>query len=180
MFNRKYKIVTVPESEYTDFSHRDPSLSQFATTKTVAAAAVIPAAVSIGLLIKRLSETNNATSIPIPVFAPVIEPVNVLAQTPTLLPVNMTAIATPLPSNTGVIADKSLEMLATALDPLIQIMLAISFPIASVIIIGACFMFMFNNSEKGWDMIMKAGLGYCLIQLSPLFLEILRQVGKAI
>jgi len=63
---------------------------------------------------------------------------------------------------------------------MVQIMVAISFPIASVIMIGACFFFMFGNSERAWNMIMNAGLGYVLIQLSPLFLDILREVGEAV
>jgi hypothetical protein len=57
---------------------------------------------------------------------------------------------------------------------------AISFPIASVIMVGACFYFMFGNSEKAWDMIGKAAMGYVIIQLSPLFLEILRKVGESV
>jgi hypothetical protein len=78
------------------------------------------------------------------------------------------------------IGDKSLQIIAHALDPLVQLMVAFSFPIASVIMIGACFFFMFNNAEKAWDMIMKAGLGYVLIQISPLFLKILQEVGKSV
>jgi len=77
------------------------------------------------------------------------------------------------------IADKSLEMLATILDPVVQVLVAISFPVASVIMAGACFFFMFGNSEKAWSIIMNAGLGY-VIQMSPLFLEILRTIGEAI
>lgn len=79
---------------------------------------------------------------------------------------------------TGIIADKSLEILATELDPIVQILVAISFPIASVIIVGSCFFFMLGNSEKAWPMIMNAGLGYVLINLSPLFLQILKQIGE--
>ena len=71
-------------------------------------------------------------------------------------------------------------MLANVLDPLVQIMVALSFPIASVIMIGGCFFFMIGNSEKAWQTIMNAGLGYVLIQLSPLFLQILREVGEAV
>lgn len=100
-----------------------------------------------------------------------------------LMGVNTASAATQTPVNTiptGFIADKSLEMLANVLDPFIQIMVAISFPVASVIMIGACFFFMFGNSEKAWSMIMNAGLGYVLIQISPLFLEILRQIGEAV
>ncbi|MFF2176648.1 hypothetical protein ACFVT8_09355 [Lysinibacillus sp. NPDC058147] len=93
---------------------------------------------------------------------------------PSAVPLN--AIAQP----TGIIVDKSLDILTTILDPLIQVMVSISFPIASVIMIGACFFFMFGNNEKAWSMIMNAGLGYVLIQMSPLFLKILRTIGKAI
>jgi len=73
-----------------------------------------------------------------------------------------------------------LEMLANILDPLIDIMVAISFPIASVIMVGGCFFFMLGNSEKAWSMIMNASLGYVLISLSPLFLDILRTLGNTV
>ncbi|MBY0122122.1 hypothetical protein [Bacillus sp. S/N-304-OC-R1] len=76
--------------------------------------------------------------------------------------------------------EQTLSMLAHVLDPVVDILVALSFPIASVIIVGACFMFMFNNAEKGWTMIQNAGLGYVLIQVSPLILNVLKQVGHAI
>lgn len=184
MFQKKYKIEVVPESEYTDFSHRVRE-DAYATNKTIIGAASVPLTAAIGLSIYRFSTTptieHTSTTIPIsaPIIEPstVIEPINVLAQAPIIFPKNMTS---PEMIPTGFIADTSLDVLTTILDPLIQIMVAISFPIASVIMVGACFMFMFNNSEKAWDMIMKAGLGYVLIQLSPLFLQILKEVGKAV
>ncbi|MDM5350251.1 hypothetical protein QUF65_05075 [Lysinibacillus sphaericus] len=121
---------------------------------------------------------NTYSSTVIPVSAPVqqvTEPVS--AQIPSTLstiPVNT------IPQHTGIIADKSLEILATALDSVIQILVAISFPIASVVMVGACFFFMLGNSEKAWSIIMNAGSGYILIQMSLLFLEILRTIGKAV
>ncbi|WP_052947646.1 hypothetical protein [Aneurinibacillus tyrosinisolvens] len=78
------------------------------------------------------------------------------------------------------VAGSSLYILAHALDPVTQILIAISLPIASVVIIGGCFFFMFNRPEKAWSTIMNAGLGYILIQLSPLFVDILEQVGKSL
>lgn len=176
MFKRKYKIEVVPPHEYTDFSDRDPSLSQFATKRTVAVAAVVPAVVSIALLVDRLNEAHTAVSIP--VTAPVIEPTNVVMQSPTMLPVNITASHEMIP--TGFIADSSLEMLATVLDPLVQIMMAISFPIASVIMIGGSFFFLLGNSERAWSTIFNAALGYIIIQMSPLFLQILRTIGESV
>lgn len=81
---------------------------------------------------------------------------------------------------TGFVADASLNMLATILDPIIQIMVAVSFPLASVIMVGAGFFFMLGNSERAWDIIFKCGMGYIFIQISPMLLEILRQIGTAI
>ncbi|MEK3995911.1 hypothetical protein MKY29_14235 [Psychrobacillus sp. FSL K6-2365] len=180
MFNKKTKTEVVPESEYTDFSHRVPG-DAYATNKAVICASLVPTTAAIGLSIYSLNtqETYTSTSIPVnsPVTTPIIEPVNLLAQSSTF-PVNLTSKPDMIP--TGFIADTSLEMLANVLDPLVQIMVAISFPIASVIMIGGCFFFMIGNSEKAWQTIMNAGLGYVLIQLSPLFLNILREVGEAV
>ncbi|MBZ9536905.1 hypothetical protein KGR20_22360, partial [Cytobacillus oceanisediminis] len=64
--------------------------------------------------------------------------------------------------------EKTLQTLAHALDPLVDVLVALSFPVASVIIVGGCFFFMLGNSEKAWSTIQNAGLGYVLIQLSPL------------
>jgi len=46
--------------------------------------------------------------------------------------------------------------------------------------VGGCSFFILEDSEHAWNTIMNAGLGYVLIQLSPLFLGILREVGEAI
>ena len=178
MFKKNYKIEVVPEHEYTDFGDRLEETKKYATNKTVIAAGLVPLTVATGLTIKRMvSEPTTYTSTIIPVSAPITEPINVLAQAP--IPVSM-PVSSPELIPTGYIADATLETFANILDPVIQILVAISFPIASVIMVGACFFFMFGNNEKGWSMIMNAGLGYVLIQLSPLFLEILRTVGNSV
>lgn len=80
---------------------------------------------------------------------------------------------------TGVVADASLTALATILDPIIDILIAVSFPIASIIVVCAFFLIMIGNKDKAFDMMLHAGLGYILIQLSPVFLEILKTVGDS-
>lgn len=75
---------------------------------------------------------------------------------------------------------EALSTLAHILDPVVDILVALSFPIASVIIVGSCFQFMFDRADKGWQMIQNAGLGYVLIQVSPLILNVLKQVGNAV
>lgn len=81
---------------------------------------------------------------------------------------------------TTMIAGTTLQILAHALDPVAQILVALSLPIASIVMIGGCYFFLFGNSDKAWSTIQNAGLGYILIQLSPLFIKVLEQVGKSI
>ncbi|MGQ4666546.1 hypothetical protein ACUIJN_12015 [Metabacillus halosaccharovorans] len=92
------------------------------------------------------------------------------AQTPESVPVGATEW----------MSEKALETLAHALDPLVDLMVALSFPIASVVIIGSCFFFMLGKSDRAWTGIQNAGLGYVLIQIMPLLLNVLKEVGGAI
>ncbi len=179
MFRKRIKSEVVPANEYTDYSDRFQGDEKYATLRHVAVAASVPALMSVGTGLYIFNKFNDAhSSTVMPVVAPVqqaLEPV--AAQIPsTISTVPVNAIAQP----TGVIADKSLEMLATILDPVIQVLVAISFPVSSVIMVGACFWFMIGNSEKAWSTIMNAGLGYVLIQMSPIFLDIFRAIGKAV
>lgn len=176
MTKRRMNFEVVPEGEYTDFSDREKK--PFISSNTVLTAATGATASLATYAVTKIKNTTRAATInPTPTAPEVVieEPINVLAQLPDTLAV--TAMPEAIP--TGFIADTSLDILTTALDPLVQILVSISFPIASVIMISACFFFMFGNSEKAWGMIMNAGLGYVLIQLSPLFLKILKDVGSA-
>lgn len=187
MFFKKNKTKVVPASEYTDYSERFEDLEKmrteqgYATKRDVFVMASIPVLGATGYaLYKNGNKVNEVVA-----TTPINEPINVLQHAPFPEPSSLTETYTPLvvnaiPQQSGFIADKSLEVLANALDPLVQILVAISFPIASVIMVGACFFFMFGKSEKAWTMIMNAGLGYVLIQLSPLFLQILREVGESV
>lgn len=78
------------------------------------------------------------------------------------------------------IGEQTLSTLAHALDPVIELLVALSFPVCSVIIVGSLFLFAFGNSDAAWEKIQRAGLSYILIQLSPLFLNILKGIGDAI
>lgn len=88
-------------------------------------------------------------------------------------------VAVPVNAATEFAGHTAIETLAHALDPLVDILVALSFPVASVIIVGGCFFFMIGKSEKGWSSIMNAGLGYVLIQISPLILNLLKDIGNA-
>lgn len=175
------QVVSV--AEQTDFTERFEALnkfreeSKFATRKDVMVMATVPILGAAGLFSYNKMVADHST---VERVAPVTyQPIDTITNA-TSLPETYTPVSFNVPMETGLIADKSLEMLATILDPVVQILVAISFPIASVIMVGACFFFMLGNSEKAWSMIMNAGLGYVLIQLSPLFLDILRVIGEAV
>lgn len=177
MFKRN-KTRVVPVAEYGDYTERFEEMEKirqersFATRKDVIVMGAIPAVSAAGLV-----AYNKLTAV-----APSVMEVTPVTAMPDIasLPETYTTMAVNAPIPTGYVADKSLEVLATILDPVIDILIAISFPIASVIMIGACFFFMIGNPERAWSMIMNAGLGYVLIQISPMFLDILRTVGEAI
>lgn len=180
MLKRRLKTEVVPANEYTDYSDRFVGDEKYATLRQVVLAGTVPTvtAITAGVIMyNKFQTTYSSATMPvvIPDPQPVLEPV--VAQIPSTIstvPVNT------IPQPTGVIADKSLEILAAALDPVIQVLVAISFPVASVMMVSACFLFMIGNKERAWDTIMNAGIGYVLIQMSPLFLEILKTIGEAV
>lgn len=184
MLFKKDKVRVVATQDYTDYTERFEEIkrirseSQYATRKDVLIMGALPVIGATGLIV--YNKANIEPSPILEVVAPITyQPVQTVPDI-TSLPETYMTVAVNAPIQTGIIADKSLEMLATILDPVVDILIAISFPIASVIMMGACFFFMIGNPEKAWSMIMNAGLGYVLIQLSPLFLDILRTVGEAI
>ncbi|SEH78741.1 hypothetical protein SAMN05192559_104116 [Halobacillus karajensis] len=80
----------------------------------------------------------------------------------------------------NVVGDSIRQGIANSFDPLIELMVAISLPIASVMVTGSALMIMIGMSEKGYGWLMKASLGYVLVQMSPLFINVLAGVGEAV
>ena len=67
-----------------------------------------------------------------------------------------------------------------AFDPLVELMMALSLPIASVIITGAALMILIGLKEKGHSLMFTGAIGYVLMQMTPLFIKILAGVGGAL
>jgi uracil phosphoribosyltransferase len=80
----------------------------------------------------------------------------------------------------GVISDAAKQKIIHAFDPLIELMIGISFPIAGIMITGGALMIMIGQKEMGMKLIMNCSLGYVLVQMSPLLLDLLAGVGSAI
>ena len=76
----------------------------------------------------------------------------------------------------GVITDKVI----TAFDPMIQLAQALSYPIGMVMMLGGGLFMMIGNSDKGLSMIQKAGMGYILVQMLPMFMDLLVEIAKSL
>jgi len=100
------------------------------------------------------------------------------AASPEVMPVTSVGDAV-VEGGTHFVSKHTLNIIAHSLDPIVEIMVAFAFPVASVIMAGACFLFMFNRADKGFEMIQRAGLGYVLVQMLPFLLNVLKQVGDA-
>lgn len=72
------------------------------------------------------------------------------------------------------------EKMLHAFDPLIMLTQALAYPIAMVVVLGGAIMVMINQKEKGFSMMQTAGLGYVLVQMTPLVLNILVDAMKVV
>jgi hypothetical protein len=82
---------------------------------------------------------------------------------------------------TAGIADKAageiIAAMAHLFDPIIDLVVTISFPVASAMIVFKLFMGFFRDQGEVWEGIGKVSLVYILIQMSPIFINILKQLG---
>ncbi|CAH1208219.1 hypothetical protein PAECIP111891_03178 [Paenibacillus allorhizoplanae] len=77
----------------------------------------------------------------------------------------------------AVMSDAFKGKILHAFDPLINLIQSLSYPIAGVMIAGGCLFIMVGNREKGMQMLQNAAIGYILVQLSPMILELLVGIG---
>jgi hypothetical protein len=77
-------------------------------------------------------------------------------------------------------SDVMYDKMLHAFDPLIALVQALAYPVAMVVVLGGALFIMIGNKEKGFSMMQGAGLGYVLVQMTPLVLNILVDAMKAI
>lgn len=80
----------------------------------------------------------------------------------------------------GAVPEATKQSILHAFDPLIELMVDLALPISGIMITGGALLIMIGNKEKGFTLIMNSALGFCLVNLSPMFLTLLESVGKAI
>ncbi|WP_053178218.1 hypothetical protein [Peribacillus loiseleuriae] len=81
---------------------------------------------------------------------------------------------------TGAIPGAVKEKIIHAFDPLVELIMGVSLPIASVMITGGALLVMIGIKDKGYSMIMSSAIGYVLVQMTPLLIDLLAGVGSAI
>jgi hypothetical protein len=72
------------------------------------------------------------------------------------------------------------DRMVRAFDPLIVLVQALAYPIATVVVLGGGIMVMIGMKEKGYSLMMGAGLGYVLVNMTPMVLNILVDAMKAV
>ncbi|MCM3665490.1 hypothetical protein M3204_13820 [Mesobacillus subterraneus] len=72
------------------------------------------------------------------------------------------------------------DKMIIAFNPLIDLIQALAYPIAMVVVLGGAIMVMINQKEKGYSMMMGAGLGYVLVNMTPMILNILVDAMKSV
>lgn len=90
------------------------------------------------------------------------------------------AVAASAPVVAAGISTATTNLILHAFDPLIQMLVAISFPVAGVMISGGCLMILVGLKEKGYSILTNAAIGYILVQLSPLLLKLLVGIGTGV
>lgn len=72
------------------------------------------------------------------------------------------------------------EKIVEAFMPLVDLIQALSYPIALIMLTGGALMFMINQKDKGISLIQNASIGYILVQLMPLMMQLLVGIGSSV
>lgn len=76
------------------------------------------------------------------------------------------------------VSSEMYDKMLHAFDPLITLIQALAYPVAMIVVLGGAIMIMIGDKPKGVSMMSGAGLGYVLVQLTPLVLNILVDAMK--
>lgn len=85
-----------------------------------------------------------------------------------------------IPAMSMAVGDALKSKIIHAFDPLIDLIVTLSYPIAGVMIAGGCLMIMVQQRERGMSMLQNAAIGYILVQLSPMLLNLLVGIGSSV
>lgn len=64
-----------------------------------------------------------------------------------------------------------------AFAPVFDLLRATGLPVAGIVLSVAAYNFMFAKTDRGWRLVFGAGIGYVILNLIPLALQILTRIG---
>lgn len=150
MFNKVETVGTV--NEFLTGSYKVKKIERKINKKLITTGLKVAVAVTAGSLLLDIS---------------IPQALLVNAQTPDAVPVMADM-------------DKIKKTIMDAFDPLIKVIITLSYPIAGVMLSWGALRFMLNQKEQAISTIQNTALGYLIVQMSPLFLKLLVSIGDAI
>ncbi|OHR74020.1 hypothetical protein HMPREF3291_05390 [Bacillus sp. HMSC76G11] len=91
----------------------------------------------------------------------------------------VTAIFQPIGASAGMVEGVVVQKTVNAFEPVINLVQGLSYPIALIVMLSAGIIWMIGNQDKAMTMIQRAGFGYIIVQMAPLFMKLLVEVAKA-
>lgn len=73
------------------------------------------------------------------------------------------------------IDDQLYNRIVNAFEPVIFLLKSMSYQITSVLALCGCLFIMVDSQERGFSLISRAGIGYIVVQMIPLFMRLLRK-----
>lgn len=64
--------------------------------------------------------------------------------------------------------------------PLVDMIQALSYPVALVMLTSGALLFMINQKDRAVSLIQNASIGYILVQLMPLLMQLLVGIGNTV
>jgi len=87
----------------------------------------------------------------------------------------------PLWSTMKVSAETTVQAkMMTAFTPIIDLIQGMAYPVAMIVVLGGAIFVMIGNNEKGFALMQRAGLGYVLVMLAPMILDVLVDAMKGV
>jgi hypothetical protein len=83
-------------------------------------------------------------------------------------------------SPTEYIKETAKQKIVDAFKPLIEMVQALSYPIALIMLTGGALCFMIGQKDRGISLIQNAAIGYILVHIMPLLMEILVGIGNSV
>ncbi|TYS91881.1 hypothetical protein [Rossellomorea aquimaris] len=74
--------------------------------------------------------------------------------------------------------DQIYDKMLTAFEPITNLIQALAYPVASIVVLFGAIMVLISQKEKGFTLMSNAGLGVILVNLMPMLLNILVDIMK--